>query len=169
MKDFLASLDLSFTLPSNLFPLVEAYATRLGAAIKRASALVVNGAPIIPQAPETDSRLEFQKRWLQAPLSQHSLTYYDCHIIPGTGTILVNSGGKVRFDESGRSRLGATADLSASAAPSAPVKPLWSLWIGYSMNLMVDETSVMNLVKEETINSLDYRFTYIPEDVVLEI
>lgn len=37
------------------------------------------------------------------------------------------------------------------------------------MSVTIDESSIISQAKEEAINSLDYRFTYIPEDVVLQI
>lgn len=164
----MSSLDIPYLLATTQHPLVEAYATRLGLALKRASAVVVNGCPLIPQPPQNDCRLEFQKKWLQTPQSQHQLTYYNCHIIPGTGSVVVSAGGKVKFDESGRTRLGESADLIPDDS-TTPARPIWGLWLGFTMSLTVDESSILSQSKDEAINSLDYRFTYVPEDVVLLI
>lgn len=81
---------------------------------------------------------------------------------------MINAGGKVKFDESGRTRLGESADL-VPANSTTPARPIWGLWIGFTMSVTIDESSIISQAKEEAINSLDYRFTYIPEDVVLQI
>ncbi|KAG8204206.1 mRNA transport regulator MTR2, partial [Candida africana] len=169
LKPFLASLDLLYTQPtSQPFPNVESYATQLGSNLKRSSAIIVNGQPIIP-SPQEDCKLQFQKKWLQTPLSSHQLTSYDGHLIPGTGTFVVHFSAKVRFDQSGRNRLGESADLfqeNNSIVSKTNQRPIWGSWFGVDVNLVVDE----NVMQDgEIINSMDYRFTYVPNDSIIKV
>ncbi|EGW32701.1 mRNA transport regulator MTR2 [Spathaspora passalidarum NRRL Y-27907] len=167
LKDLLASLDAQYASPTQSFPNVEAYATQFASNVKRDCAIIVNGKPIIP-TPQEDARLQFQKKWLATPLSSHQLTSFDCHLIPGTGTFIVNFCAKVKFDQSGRNRLGESADLITDNSIGRTVRPIWGSNFGLNVNLVVDE-SVINNSKGEIISSLNYRFTYIPEDTILKI
>ncbi|KAK6204259.1 nuclear pore RNA shuttling protein Mtr2 [Scheffersomyces amazonensis] len=165
LKKFLNSLDIQYASTSSQYPNVEAYATQFGKALKPSSAIIINGAPVIPAA-NSQAKLEFQKKWLQSPLSFHQLNSYDCHLIPGTGTFIINLSAKVRFDESGRNRLGESADIIPD--PQRTTRPLWGSWFGVNITLVVDQT-VMTNDEAEIINSLNYRFTFKPEDTVIKI
>ncbi|CAI5759082.1 unnamed protein product [Candida verbasci] len=162
LKNFLNSLDSQYQPTSN----VANYALQFGSSLKRTSALILNGKPIIP-TPQEDSKLTFQKKWLSTPLTSHQLTSYDAHLIPGTGQFIINFSAKVKFDQSGKNRLGESADLikeptTVTNANSKP-RPIWGSWNGIIGNLVVDET-----LQNECINSLDYRLTYIPQDSILK-
>lgn len=171
LKQLLASLDLQYhtsgasAQPS--FPSVESYATQFAKQLKPASAIIVDGNPLVPPQPSTDARLEFQKRWLASPLTNHQMSSFDCHLVPGTGlyTIIVN--GKVRFDESGRSRLGETPDLVEAASAQKP-RPIFGPWLGFNVNMVVDG-SVASNGDGECINSFSYRITFRPHDSVVSI
>ncbi|ODV82475.1 mRNA transport regulator MTR2 [Suhomyces tanzawaensis NRRL Y-17324] len=166
LKDFLASLDIQYQ--SN-YANVESYATQFAKHLKRTSAVIVNGSPLIPT--NNDSKLEFQKKWLAAPLTQHQLSSFDCHLIPGTGTFIINLSCKVKFDESGKNRLGESADLiqdpSVGSTRINP-RPIWSSWFGANINLVVDESVLANS-SAEVISSLDYRITFKPENSVIQL
>ncbi|KAF7584142.1 putative mRNA transport regulator [Clavispora lusitaniae] len=168
LKKFLASLDLSYYSSGFAQPQyanVEAYATQFGKQIKPSAAVIVDGNPIIPSA--NDARLEFQKKWLASPLTNHSLSSFDCHLVPGTGMYTVILNGKVRFDESGRSRLGESSDLVPAAANAKP-RPIWGSWFGFNANLVIDQTVAQN-DEVECINSFNYRLTFKPHDSAVRI
>lgn len=157
--------DLYFNSGTSLqpkYPSVEAYATQFAKQIKPACAVVFDGNPLIPQPPTNDGRLEFQKKWLNAPLTQHQLSSIDCHLVPGTGFYTVTASGKVRFDESGKSRLGESSELIPQTGTASKPRTVWGSWFGFSLYMVVDETVVQN--KEiESINTFNYRITYVPD------
>lgn len=167
LKKILSSLDIQYQGPSQQFPNVESYATQFGKQLKPQCAIIMNGKPLIPT--NNDAKLEFQKKWLLSPLTFHQLNSFDSHLIPGTGTFVINASGKVKFDESGRNRLGETSDL-IHPINNATVKgrPVWGSWFGFNLNLIVDET-ILNNPESESINSCNYRFTYKPDDSVIQI
>lgn len=170
LKSLLASLDLLY-FPSGTntqppFPNVEAYATQFGKQLKTTCAIIFDGHPLIPQPPANDSRLEFQKKWLACPLTSHQIGSFDCHLIPGTGLYTVNVYGKVRYDESGKSRLGESADLvQPNDAPTKP-RPLWGSWYSFNLNMVIDE-AVARSPEIELINSFNYRITFKPDDSLI--
>lgn len=134
--------------------------------MKPQAAVIINGKPLIPPTP--DSKLEFQKKWLETPQTSHQLLSFDCHLIPGTGTFIINASGKVRFDESGKNRLGDSSDLIRGPQVTNSNRNIWGSWFGYSLTLVVDET-VRNNDESEIINSFNYRFTFKPRDSVVQI
>ncbi|CUM67018.1 uncharacterized protein PRCAT00004706001 [Priceomyces carsonii] len=165
LKKLLSSLDLQYRTPTNQYPNVEAYATQFAKQLKPACAIIVNGKPLIPT--NNNAKLEFQKKWLAVPITSHQLNSYDCHLIPGTGTYVINLGGKLRFDESGKNRLGESADLIGQNTAKTS-RPIWGSWFGFNLNLVVDESLVANN-DAEVINSFNYRITYKPGDSVIQI
>ncbi|KAG7193932.1 uncharacterized protein KQ657_005131 [Scheffersomyces spartinae] len=168
LKKVLGSLDSCYrsaTTGQAQFTNVEAYALQFGKQLKPASSVIINGKPVLPLADTI--KLEFQKKWLATPLTQHQLNSYDCHLIPGSGVFVIQLSGKVRFDESGRTRLGETADM-VSEQTSRPVRPLWGSWFGFDLNMVVDEFVLSN-DENEVINSYNYRITYKPQDSVIDI
>lgn len=170
VKNLLSSLDLLYyssgVNPTPQFNSIEAFATQTAKQIKPSCAVIFNGHPLI-SAQGGDSRLEFQKKWLTCPLTNHSLGSYDCHLMPGTGLYSVIVSGKVRFDESGTSKLGETADIANGPEPQKP-KVLWGPWFGFNLTMIVDEV-LANNGGNDTINSFDYRLTFKPHDSVIRI
>lgn len=139
--------------------------------MKRTSSIIVNGNPIIPTMQE-DSKLQFQKKWLLTPLSFHQLTSFDAHLIPGTGLFMIQFSAKVKFDQLGKNRLGESADLihpqeSILNKSSTSQRAVWGSWFGINGNVIIDENFNENGIGE-FINSLDYRFTYIPQDSIIK-
>ncbi|EGV64819.1 mRNA transport regulator mtr2 [Yamadazyma tenuis] len=163
IEPFLKGLVSSLDLNNKAYPNVEAYATQFARQLKPSSGVVLNGNPIV----SNNSKLEFQKNWLSSPLTSHQIGNFDCHLIPGTGTVLINVTGKVRFDESGNSRLNESADLIQTSITDQK-KPVWGSWFGFYLHLVVDETVLTNS-DSELINNFDYRITYKPKDSVVEI
>ena len=90
---------------------------------------------------------------------------YDCHLIPGSGLFVINSTGKVRFDESGRNKLGQSPDL-ITPGNDVMKKPVWGSWFGFCLNMVVDESVISN-DEAEVINNFNYRITYKPPDSVV--
>lgn len=95
------------------------------------------------------------------------MTSFDTHLIPGTGLYTIIANGKVRFDESGRSKLGESADAIPQDASVKP-KPLWGPWFGFNLNMVVDESVATN-DEMESINTFDYRITFKPHDTVITL
>lgn len=85
--------------------------------------------------------------------------------------MVITFSAKVRFDQSGRNRLGESADLvhdNVGITRSTSSRAVWGSWFGLNATIIVDEL-VINSSEGEIINSLNYRFTYIPEDTILKI
>jgi mRNA transport regulator MTR2 len=127
---------------------------------------VLNGNPI-------GGKAAFQQHWVKFPLTQHSITSVDYHVIIGTGTLIVNVSGKVRFDESGKTRLGDNADVPIQGLPIQPTsqditRPVWGSWFGFNANLILDE-SVFQGINSELINSLNWKIVYRPDDAAVTI
>lgn len=165
LKSVFASLDLQYQSPSSSFPSVEAYATQFAKQLKPTSAVMVNGTPVIPT--QNDARLEFQKSWLQTPLTLHQITSFDTHIIPGTGTYVILASGKVKFDDSGRNRLGETADLVANPITTQKRSFNGSAY-GFSLTLVVDQAQITN-TEAQLIDSFNYRVTHKPHDSIVQV
>lgn len=153
LKALLSSLDLTNESYSN----IEAYATELGSSLKPNSKIIINGEMVL-------SKLDFQKKWLMTPLTFHQLNNFDCHLIPGTTSYIINITGKVKFDESGKNRLGETADLITTNTLNAK-RSLWSSWFGFYLNLVIDQPGAIR----EIINSFNYRITFKPHDSIISI
>lgn len=162
LKNLLSSLDAQYNSPGQSFTNVESYATQFGSTLKREAAIIINGTPIVPSQME-DAKLQFQKKWLSMPNSSHQLTSFDCHLIPGTNTFIINFSARVKFDQSGRNRLGESADLIQENSIAKTSRPIWGSWFGVNGNLVIDN----NLNGQEIINNFDYRFTYVPKDTTL--
>lgn len=166
MKKFLSSFDLQYNNPNSQFTSIEHYATQFIPQLKRDSAIIINGKPLIPQPPNLDCKLEFQKKWLMIPITNHQLTSFDCHLIPGLGLYTISLSCKVRFDESGRNKLGESADIIQG--PTKITRPIWGSNFGVHITLIVDEAVVSN-PDQELISSMDYRFTFIPNDSTISL
>lgn len=78
---------------------------------------------------------------------------------------MINSTGKVRFDESGRNKLGQSPDL-ITPGNDVMKKPVWGSWFGFCLNMVVDESVISN-DEAEVINNFNYRITYKPPDSVV--
>ncbi|KAI5952953.1 MTR2 [Candida margitis] len=159
LKNFLTSLDAQYNSAGQSYTNIESYATQFGSSLKRDAAIIVNGTPLVP-TPVEDAKLQFQKKWLSMPNSSHQLTSFDCHLIPGTNTFIINFAARVKFDQGGKNRLGESADLIQENSIVKTSRSIWGSWFGVNGNLVIDS----NINAPEVINSLDYRFTYVPKD-----
>lgn len=73
----------------------------------------------------------------------------------------------MKFDQSGKNRLGESADLVQDNNNLAKsTRPIWGSWFGVNGNVVVDNNFAGN---GEIIDSLDYRFTYVPKDSVMKV
>lgn len=143
---------------------MDAFAAQVAPQILPTAAIIVNGKPVVPN---NDARLEFQKRWLALPQTLHQLSSFDTHIIPGTGAYVVTAMAKVKFDESGKSRLGGSGDLVVGDMVGKLGLMMLSFF-GVSMTLVCDQGMMVN-ENAACILSLDYRITYKPSNSVIDM
>lgn len=124
--------------------------------------IIINGQPF-------GSKQQFQQLWSTLPLSQHQVTSFDTHLIPSTAPGASVSGGqyvilahlKVRFDESGKNKLGESADFNTNSGTTLN-RPLWGNWFGASLSLVADGI-IGNGFNCECISAWDYRITEKPD------
>lgn len=107
--------------------------------------------------------------------TQHALTAVDYHVIPGSQTMICNVNCKVRFDESGRDKMGQDANVppngtigSGSNNPKPNLRPLWGSYFGVSLQLIVDERIYGNDMNG-VISGFNYSMIYRPEDSLMRI
>ncbi|GME85370.1 unnamed protein product [Ambrosiozyma monospora] len=164
------SLDKPFTPTTNL----EFYQASILPQLTQQPRIIINGTPF-------GSKPTFQQVWSKLPATQHQVSSFDCHLVPSSVPganrqfiILVHL--KVRFDESGKTRLGDSADLlnvgqpgQNSGLPTRPAGPKpYSRWFGATVTIVADENIVLNF-DAESISSFDYRITEAPENSVFII
>lgn len=129
--------------------------------------IILNGEPF-------GSKEQFQSLWASLPLSNHSVTSLDAHQIPSTNNFIILAHLKVRFDESGRNKLGdSTTNLqNSNGLPIGPsntmARPIWSHWFGVSLTCILD-SSFLNNKNGEFISTWDYRFTEKPTSSIYQI
>ena len=163
IKDLFQSLDSPY---QPQYP-IDQYKSQFLPQLKPESPVILNGNPI-------GGKLAFQEHWVKFPLSQHSVTSIDFQPIPGTGTLVLNISGRVRFDEAGRTKLGESAEVQVVGQP--PSQPsalknrnLWGSWMGFNSNLVVDESILTNNGNAECINSLNWKVVYYPDDSLITL
>ncbi|GMM31189.1 Mtr2 protein [Martiniozyma asiatica (nom. inval.)] len=132
--------------------------------------IIVHGNPISPT--------DFQNLWRNLPLTQHQLTSYDAHLLPGPngsvsqGHFVIMAHLKVRFDESGKNRSGDSGDImgnnNVNTTNISSHRANWSHWFGVVLNCIVD-ASVVEGWERQCISSWDYRFTERPDSSVYGI
>lgn len=129
--------------------------------------IILNSAPF----PQPTNFLEvWQSSVVQ---TQHVLTSADYHIIPGTGTLICNVNCKVRFDESGKDKMGQEATIPINGVPSTANtnpkhRPLWGSYFGVSLQLVVDERIFSNDFNG-TISGFNYNMVYKPDNSLIDI
>ncbi|KAG0682657.1 hypothetical protein C6P40_001103 [Pichia californica] len=128
--------------------------------------IIINGNPF-------GSREQFQQLWARLPLSNHQITSCDVHFIPtnntnnpSDGQYIVSAHLKVRFDESGKNKIGETASFNNTTTSST--RNIWSHWFGVSLSLVADSTIISNS-NTEAISIWDYRFTENPISSVFKV
>lgn len=108
--------------------------------------------------------------------TQHALTAVDYHVIPGSQTLICNVNCKVRFDESGKDKMGQDATVpqqpqavSQQQNRSRPTsRPLWGSYFGVSLQLVIDERIFRNDMTG-VISTFNYNMVYKPEDTLMKI
>lgn len=138
---------------------------------------------LINSSPLADKQ-QFHQYWLKLPLTQHRLSSFDYHAVPGLDVTSVVVTGKVRFDESGKNKLNESADLVQPSIPmtmntstTTTSRPIWGSWFGFTIVLAVDSTKVVPggqasanaVANQECINSFNYKVNYIPSDSVIQV
>lgn len=125
--------------------------------------IIINGTPF-------GSRDQFQQLWISLPASNHQITSLDVHFLPSgntrLGQFIVLAHMKVRFDESGKNKLGETALFNNSTVSSTRV--LWSHWFGVTLSCVID-SSMLNNPNSECISCWDYRFTENPTKSIFKV
>lgn len=164
LKSFFKSLDAQFD-PSRC-ALFEIYTRQLAPQLSPNAAIIINGNPVVPTG--TDARFEFQNRWLESPGTNHQLTLFDCHSIPGTGTLVISVLAKVKFDELGLSRLGNLGSIVPVDRPQASRIQTWSSPYGVSITAICDQ-AVLTSDNAPAITLLDYRITTIPQNSLIQL
>lgn len=132
--------------------------------------IIINGNPF-------GSKEQFQQLWSKLPLSNHQVTSCDVHFLPtdsnsnnnssNNGQYIILAHLKVRFDESGKNKLGETASFNDSTNVSS-TRNIWSHWFGVSLSLAVDST-IINNPNTESISIWDYRFTENPSSSLFKV
>lgn len=116
--------------------------------------IIINGQPFGSQA-------DFIQLWNSLPNSNHQITSYDTHQIPGTSTHVVLAHLKVRFDESGKDRSGQCTLLNT---PASSIRSIWSHWFGVDLSCVVEEQNGQILV-----NTWNYRFAENPSSTIYKV
>lgn len=131
--------------------------------------IIINGNPF-------GSKEQFQQLWASLPLSTHQVASCDVHFVPSIneqqiqpnqGQYVVLARLKVRFDESGRNKMGETP-LFNNTTTTSSTRALWSHWFGVSLSFVVDST-ISNNFNTESISIWDYRFTENPVNSIFQV
>lgn len=125
--------------------------------------IIINGQPF-------GTPIQFQSLWNSLPLSNHQITSCDIHYIPSgnganAGDFVILSHLKVRFDESGKNKLGDSTIITNTSTSS---RPLWSHWFGVSLTCIID-SNILNNINNQSISVWDYRFTENPSNSIFKI
>lgn len=117
----------------------------------------------------------FLQMWqTQIVQTQHALTAVDYHVIPGSQTVVFNVNCKVRFDESGKDKMGQDAAVSPGEQKQQQPKhrpasrPLWGTYFGVSLQLVVDERLFSNDMNG-VILAFNYNMIYKPDDSLMAV
>lgn len=127
--------------------------------------IIINGNPF-------GSREQFQQLWATLPLSSHQVTSCDVHLIPSANNntpanYVVLAHLRVKFDESGKNKMGETALFNNNTNTSS-MRAIWSHWFGVSLSFVVD-SSIINNFNTEAISTWDYRFTESPTSSIFKL
>lgn len=114
--------------------------------------------------------MQFLQMWQEGVVqTQHALNSVDFQVIPGSGTMVVNINSKVRFDESGRDKMGQDSLLDKGApASSGRGRPIYGSYFGVSMQLVIDDRIFRNDFNG-VISCFNYNMVYRPEDSLMRV
>ena len=87
--------------------------------------------------------------------------------------LICNVNCKVRFDESGKDKMGQEATIPINGVPSTANtnpkhRPLWGSYFGVSLQLVVDERIFSNDFNG-TISGFNYNMVYKPDNSLIDI
>lgn len=118
---------------------------------------------------------QFLTLWQQQVVAtQHTLTSVDYHIIPGSGTLICNINGKVRFDESGKDKNGQDSIIrqdtnnQSNNSNNASRRYIWGPYFGISLQLVLADTIYTNQF-QGVIQTFNYTVVYKPQDSLMEM
>lgn len=137
-----------------------------------------NAKIIYNSAPFSDA-MQFLTLWQQQMVAtQHTLTSLDYHVIPGSGTLICNINGKVRFDESGRDKMGQDSIIrqgnqnspnsNSNIGSSGNRRHIWGPYFGISLQLVLADSIYSNQFLG-VIQTFNYTVVYKPEDSLMEM
>lgn len=140
-----------------------------------------NNCRIILNATPFAQAAIFLQMWqTQVVQTQHALTGIDYHVIPGSGTLICNVNCKVRFDESGKDKMGQDATVPVQPINASgngngnrlndmnKARPLWGPYFGLSLQLIIDDRIFRNDFSG-VISGFNYNMVYKPDDSLLRI
>ncbi|CDK24197.1 unnamed protein product [Kuraishia capsulata CBS 1993] len=155
LKHILLTLDTDFVTSSQRYQNnPQAFQASILPQLNPQSAVIINGQPF-------GERAVFQSLWANLPASQHTLLSFDTHLIPAIQPVyVINAHLKVRFDESGRTRLGDSSEKEGimPPQPATATRPIWGPWFGVDLNLAVD-SKVNQSFDGELISTWNWRTT----------
>lgn len=143
-----------------------------------------NAKIIYNSVPFSDA-MQFLTLWQQQVVAtQHTLTSLDYHLIPGSGTLICNINGKVRFDESGRDKMGQDSIIrqgnqnapnnnnnissSSSGSGGGNRRHIWGPYFGISLQVVLADSIYSNQF-QGVIQTFNYTVVYKPEDSLMEM
>jgi mRNA transport regulator MTR2 len=125
--------------------------------------IIINGQPF-------GSKQQFQQLWASLPASNHQITSCDVHEVPGmnnSSTFIILAHMKVRFDESGKNKLGETSLFNQQNVSST--RNIWSHWFGVSLTCVADASAASQNFNTPCVSTFDYRFTENPISSVFKV
>lgn len=133
-------------------------------------------AKIIYNSVPFPDAMQFLTLWQQQVVAtQHTLTSLDYHVIPGSGTLICNINGKVRFDESGKDKMGQDSIIRQGNqnGPNNNIsnsnrRHIWGPYFGISLQLVLADSIYSNQF-QGVIQTFNYTVVYKPEDSLMEM
>ncbi|KAH3675514.1 hypothetical protein WICPIJ_009345, partial [Wickerhamomyces pijperi] len=157
VKDLFLTLDKQFN--PTVEP-IEQFASKILPQLKSDSPVILNGNPLL-------GKPNFQQQWVHFPVTQHTVTSIDYHVVPGTNIVIINLSGKVKFDENGYTKMGQSADIPPKNSAGGN-RPIWGSANGFNAQMVIDDSGLVNL-QSEFINSFNWKVVFSPSDSMVKV
>lgn len=118
------------------------------------------------------SAVNFLTMWVnKCPQTQHVLQLLDCHIIPGLNHAIVNINCKVKFDETGYTKLNESALIQENHVGGLNRRrPIFGSNFGCSIQLVIDANKFLGQKDQNgVVMSFNYNIVYKPLDSLMQI